>query len=201
MDDFQSFDGYFPSKTDFTPPYPPISGHSVIAPSKFSLNTVSLCIDRRYWSFGYYHDWWVLYDCAKMMGGCIPSLSRLQEGPWPSSMPSSIPRSPAQGQGFNTDGLFHSRGMSARPSFWLPFPRMPTDISEHSLMIYRMVFTAVIHSRLSKQICGLAGSRFKGRVRQHADLLPKAESEFWFSQNMIAASTILGVWSPNFTGI
>ena len=62
MDDFQSFDGYFPSKTDFTPPYPPISGHSVIAPSKFSLNTVSLCIDRRYWSFGtVYHDWWVLY--------------------------------------------------------------------------------------------------------------------------------------------
>ena len=102
MDDFQSFGGYFPSKTDFTPPYPPISGHSVIAPSKFSLNTVSLCIDRRYWSFGYYHDWWALYDCAKMMGGCIPSLSRLQEGPWPSSMPSSIPRSPAQGQG---DGL------------------------------------------------------------------------------------------------
>ena len=69
MDDFQSFGGYFPSKPDFTPPYPPISGHSVIAPSKFSLNTVSLCIDRRYWSFGYYHDWWVLYDCAKMMGG------------------------------------------------------------------------------------------------------------------------------------
>ena len=71
MDDFQSFGGYFPSKPDFTPPYPPISGHSVIAPSKFSLHTVSLCIDRRYWSFGYCLSWLVGIVCGKMMDGCI----------------------------------------------------------------------------------------------------------------------------------
>ena len=62
MDDLQLFGGHFPSKTDFTPPYHPISGHSVITPMKFSLDTVLLCIDRQYWGFdSIYRGWWVLY--------------------------------------------------------------------------------------------------------------------------------------------
>ena len=37
MDDFQSIDGHFPSKTDFRPPYPPISEHSI---SEFVKNQI-----------------------------------------------------------------------------------------------------------------------------------------------------------------
>ena len=41
----------------------------------------------------------------------------------------------------------------------------------------------------------------KARSRQNANKLLQAESGFSLSQNMITTSTILGVRSPNFTGI
>ena len=61
-------------------PCRPISGHSVITPMKFSLDTVLLCIDRQYWGFdSIYRGWWVLYAvkwwmrCINMFPTCARS--------------------------------------------------------------------------------------------------------------------------------
>ena len=80
MDDFQSFGGFFSSKTDFAPPYPPISGHSVIAPIKFPLYTVVLCIGRQYWIFAtysHYLSWLMGTVCGEMMNGVYKRVSRM----------------------------------------------------------------------------------------------------------------------------